>query len=1231
MRFVKYLSIVLVLQLILLSTSSAETLMRDGVVVSYELGAEEPGKFSIEIQNDNRNPVEVILNVYAMLAGRALGSIHCNENFLKTYELEAGEILRVTEPGCEPKKFRTLEAYVKIIGVKEIKPPQEPVLEVTQETPLVSSTEKEQAPVQEELPVVEASPTPVVEKKETVAREITSQKKEEGQTAEVSVAEVSSEPSAQEETPPSVATPDLLVEMIQTLLSNLGYDPGPADGFLGEKTETAIRAFQENKGLAVDGKPSIELSDVLVEESLQVSKKPATEEALVTEEKAKVEEMELVQETAVPEKEKEPSVIEDKTAVAVQEKALEAEKAGMQAPVAEEVPESLRKEEPATVENVLPITPEQKEAIASEEKIFDPVVADIQQALQGLGYNPGPIDGLIGKKTETAITAFQQDNNLVLDGLPSAGLLSVLFERQEQQMEQQQGTPLQEGGIPAARLPGEELVVGILLDGTRTSQFLELLNQELLRLFGDDYTLEVPEEKTLFGDWTRERIAKNLDQLLNDPEVDVIIALDVIASHEAAHRQNLNKPVFAPLILDEKLQQLPLEDPGSGVHNLSYLVSLPSVETGMEMFRRMASFQHVAILVSRYYDEAISEIQEYIRDRQAMLTREGLAVTLILIEDSVDEVIRRITTEIDALYILPIFHFSDAENQQLFAALNDKKLLTFSHLGRQDVEEGVLAAIAPKSDFQRLARRIALNIQRALEGEDPSTFSVYFRQEGEERLVINMATARQIGFYPTFAALMEAELLNEKAETTARQLTLNAAVDEAIEANLALLSKQQDVTANQENIAIANAARLPQIDLSALGSAIDSDRATPLGFGGAERLLSGSATLNQIIYSDKANANVSIQKSLQQGREDELEQVKLDIILLAATGYLDILRGKTLLTIQKENLNLTQSNLEVARTRVAVGAAGKGEVYRWESALATDRQRVINAQNNVKQAEYNLNRILNRPQEEEFATSETEMTEPFVLDQMPLVKYINNRRIFELLRDFAVAIGLENAPELARADALLAAQKRLISGLFREYVVPSFAFQGDATRIFAEGGEGADGLEGVPPEMADAFASPNDNAWFVGVGLSWPIFSGGGKRSEHRKAKLELERLLTDKAAIAQAVEQRTRSAVYQTGNSYVKIRFAQDGAEAATRTLDLVTIAYKEGLATILDMIDAQNVKIVAEELVANAVYSFLLDLMNSQRATNTFEFMMSDEERQQGYQDFEEFLRQQGINITE
>lgn len=45
-----------------------------------------------------------------------------------------------------------------------------------------------------------------------------------------------------------------------------------------------------------------------------------------------------------------------------------------------------------------------------------PKTKDIQVALKNAGYNPGPIDGKIGKQTRDAIRAFQRNNNLTVDG-----------------------------------------------------------------------------------------------------------------------------------------------------------------------------------------------------------------------------------------------------------------------------------------------------------------------------------------------------------------------------------------------------------------------------------------------------------------------------------------------------------------------------------------------------------------------------------------------------------------------------------------------------------------------------------------------------------------------------------------------------------------------------------------------------------------------------------------------
>lgn len=46
-----------------------------------------------------------------------------------------------------------------------------------------------------------------------------------------------------------------------------------------------------------------------------------------------------------------------------------------------------------------------------------PEVRDVQRRLYELAYNPGPIDGVFGPRTESAVRAFQRDSRLVPDGI----------------------------------------------------------------------------------------------------------------------------------------------------------------------------------------------------------------------------------------------------------------------------------------------------------------------------------------------------------------------------------------------------------------------------------------------------------------------------------------------------------------------------------------------------------------------------------------------------------------------------------------------------------------------------------------------------------------------------------------------------------------------------------------------------------------------------------------------
>ncbi|UCG11359.1 MAG: TolC family protein [Deltaproteobacteria bacterium] len=417
----------------------------------------------------------------------------------------------------------------------------------------------------------------------------------------------------------------------------------------------------------------------------------------------------------------------------------------------------------------------------------------------------------------------------------------------------------------------------------------------------------------------------------------------------------------------------------------------------------------------------------------------------------------------------------------------------------------------------------------------------------------------------------------------------------------------------------ARSTLLPQIDLDAAGIAIDEDRArVSLGVQ-PERSVSGSATLSQLIYSEDAWSNYRVEKHLQVSREEQRDTVRLDITRDAAVTYLNVLRTKTLEGIQKENLKLTRANLDRARVRVSIGVASRAEEFRWESEIANVRRDVLQAQARRQQAETNFNRLLNRPLEEPFLTEEADLRDPVLLiSDQRFFFYVDNPRNFSLFRDFLVEEGLATAPELKQFDAAIAAQERILMTSKRAFWVPTFAFEGSVTELLAEGGAGT---------REDSLAGLNNTDWSLGLFATFPLVEGGGKFATIKRAREDLSSLRLDRQSTAEKVAERIRVALDETGFSYPNIGLSRDAAEAAKKNLHLVTDSYERGVVSIIDLLDAQNNALVAVEEAENAVYNFLTDLMDVQRAIGKFDFFLSPQEREAWFQRLKKFYIRAGV----
>lgn len=167
------------------------------------------------------------------------------------------------------------------------------------------------------------------------------------------------------------------VATVQRLLAERGYDPGPADGFPGRKTRAAIREYQEQAGFKVDGNATDVLVDHILRETVR-----ATQRLLAV----------LGYDAGVVD-----GLAGDKTTAAIR---IYQERNGLD--VNGEA------------------SPELVDHLTRE------TVRSTQRLLAARGYDPGPVDGHPGRKTTAAIRDYQTRAGLPVDGKVSLILIEHL-------------------------------------------------------------------------------------------------------------------------------------------------------------------------------------------------------------------------------------------------------------------------------------------------------------------------------------------------------------------------------------------------------------------------------------------------------------------------------------------------------------------------------------------------------------------------------------------------------------------------------------------------------------------------------------------------------------------------------------------------------------------------------------------------------------------------------------
>jgi len=737
------------------------------------------------------------------------------------------------------------------------------------------------------------------------------------------------------------------------------------------------------------------------------------------------------------------------------------------------------------------------------------------------------------------------------------------------------------------------VTIGIVTDG-QTEQAgwtTEQFKNELKALTKGEFELSFPNAKQLDGKWSAQRITAAFKQLQNDPEVNMVITLGYVSSAIAILNTDLPKPTFAPFVWDASLLGINTKGKTSGIRNLNFLGSESDFKRDLKTFRSVVEFHKLAVLIDASIYDALPGLIQRARD---VATTGGVELHFILQTRQDENLASKIPNDIDAVVVTSLPRLTPLAMKQFITALNNKRIPSYSLVGSHLVTQGILMAEAPASDWQRLARRNALNMHAVMRGGRAENQLITFK--GKRRLTLNMATARAIGLSPSFDIIHQAILLNEDPVPSDRSLSLSDVAHEAVKVNLDLRVTALGLEGGQTDIDKARARLFPQLRAS-IGYSQHNDDSTLVKSGAAaEQSTTAALSLSQLIYSEEVSTNVKIQRYLQSNRQALYRQLELDIIQDATQAYLNVLKAQTLVQIRRENTKLTRSNLRLAQDRKRLGVGKPAEVYRWQSELATSKKELLVAQAQYSQSRDSLNRLLHRPFKEPFSTTSATLDDPGLLvSRKELFDYVNNDRAYELMGEFMLKEALAASPEMAGLESLVRASKLELNKNKHAYWSPTITLQGEVSNVLDE-------------TRQAGLSAEDDTDWTVGVNISLPLFEGGARRARVSGSRLALEKNRMQRDATTERIEQRIRSTLHQIKASYPSIELSKQAAVAANKNLKLVTDAYTRGTISILDLLDAQNAALVAEESATNSVFIFLIDLMNLQRSLGQFSFFLDD-----------------------
>lgn len=405
-------------------------------------------------------------------------------------------------------------------------------------------------------------------------------------------------------------------------------------------------------------------------------------------------------------------------------------------------------------------------------------------------------------------------------------------------------------------------------------------------------------------------------------------------------------------------------------------------------------------------------------------------------------------------------------------------------------------------------------------------------------------------------------------------LTLRDAVTYALQNKAEAKKAKLEVENSEYQIQEVRSRALPQISANGnltYNPVIQTTVIDGAGFGapgttiqaafGQKWTSTAGISLTQALFDQAVFTGLKAARSTRQFYQINDQLTEEQVIERVANNYYQVYVQRQKLILLDSNYVNTTKVRDIIKGQFDNGLAKKIDLDRVNvkmSNISTQRQQILNA---VELQENALKFYIGMPMETEIEIPQTEFeVTPAALSEAPNTE---NRTEYLLLK---------------KQEELLIFQKKSVEAQY----YPTLSLSAGYNYI------------GQGPEMP-WFAKPKNGVYWsdfsaIGLNLRVPIFTGFGTRAKVRQADVQIRSLQEDIKDTQLSLDLEYKNATTQIKNSLITIENQRENMTLAGEILSNTKNNYLQGLASLTDLLDAENASIEAQNNYTSAVLDYKL-----------------------------------------